>query len=230
MPLLLSLAAEASAGAAAWAAVGLPDSGEYPVAYAFEPSAHLLEPVVFAAKAIAAQLHEGLAAAGVVCDRSEAAVDLADGRTLARVFRHEGRLSALAVTERVRGVLQAWGDTGLLEAEGEPGIVRLVLRPEEPTAATGRQSMLFGERHTPVEIERAAARVQAMLGHQAAVRVELVGGRGPAERVGRVPFGDLDTGPRPPDGPRPGRLPAPHPATVFPAGCRLSSPAPAGSR
>jgi protein ImuB len=55
-----------------------------------------------------------------------------------------------------------------------------------------------------------------MLGHQAVVRVELGGGRGPGERVRLIPFGDLDTGPRPADGPWPGRLPAPHPATVFP--------------
>jgi protein ImuB len=54
-----------------------------------------------------------------------------------------------------------------------------------------------------------------MLGHQAVVRTELGGGRGPADRVRLIPFGDLDTGPRPSSGPWPGRLPAPHPATVF---------------
>lgn len=188
----------------------------HPVGYAFEPAARLLEPVVFAAKAGAEQLHEQLAAAGVVCARLEAAVELADGRTLSRIFRHEGRLSALAVAERVRGVLQAWTDAGLLDAGGERGVVRLALRPEQMTPATGRQGALFGERHTPEEIERAAARVQAMLGHQAVVRVELGGGRGPADQVRLIPFGDLDTGPRPPEGPWPGRLPAPHPATVFP--------------
>lgn len=192
------------------------DTRAHTVAYSFEPAAGLLEPVVFAAKASAEQLHERLAAAGVVCARLEAAVELADGRTLSRIFRHEGRLSALAVAERVRGVLQAWADAGLLDAGGEQGIVRLALCPEQLTAATGRQSALFGERHTPEEIERAAARVQAMLGHRAVVRVELGGGRGPADQVRLVPFGDLDTGPRPPDGPWPGRLPSPHPATVFP--------------
>ncbi|MEV6512950.1 DNA polymerase Y family protein [Streptomyces sp. NPDC051642] len=192
------------------------DSGEYTVSYAFEPAVHLLDPVVFAAKAYAEQLHERLAAAGVVCARLETVVELADGRSLSRTFRHEGRLSSLAVAERVRGVLQAWSDAGLLDVGGEAGIVKLVLRPEQLTAATGRQSALFGEGHTSDEIERAAARVQAMLGHQAVVRAELGGGRGPAEQVRLVPFGDLDTGPRLPDGPWPGRLPAPHPATVFP--------------
>jgi protein ImuB len=193
------------------------DTDAHTVAYTFEPVAHLLEPVVFAAKASAEQLHERLTAAGVVCARLEAVVELADGRTLSRIFRHEGRLSALAVAERVRGVLQAWADAGLLDTGGEQGIVRLSLHPEQLTTATGRQSALFGERHTPEEVERAAARVQAMLGHQAVVRVELGGGRGLADQVRLVPFGDLDSGPRPPDGPWPGRLPAPHPATVFPS-------------
>ncbi len=128
------------------------------MSYAFEPAAHLLEPVVFAAKASAEQLHERLAAAGVVCARLEAVVELADGRSLSRTFRHEERLSSLAVAERVRGVLHAWTDAGLLDAGGEEGTVRLVLRPEELTAATGRQSALFGEGHAPEEIERPGGR------------------------------------------------------------------------
>ncbi|GGL15587.1 DNA polymerase Y family protein [Streptomyces flaveus] len=189
---------------------------EHTVAYGFEPAEQRLEPIAFAAKAIAEQLHDRLAVAGAVCARLEAGVELADGRTLTRLFRHEGRLSALAVAERVRGVLQAWADAGALDAGGERGIVRLVLRPERLSAATGHQTALFGERETPEEVERAAARVQAMLGHRSVVRVELGGGRGPAERVRHVPFGDVDTGRRLPAGPWPGQLPAPHPATVFP--------------
>lgn len=188
---------------------------EYGVVHAFDPAAEQLEPVAFVAKALAERLHDRLAAAGVVCARLEAAVDLADGRTLARLFRHEGRLSSLAVAERVRGLLQAWTDAGVFDADGERGIVRLGLRPQELSAETGRQSALFGERHTPEEIERAAARIQALLGHQAVVRMEVGGGRAPAERVRLVPFGDLAPR-RAADGPWPGRLPAPHPAVTFP--------------
>ncbi|WP_432137207.1 DNA polymerase Y family protein [Streptomyces sp. bgisy154] len=190
-------------------------AGEHSVAHTFEPAEQRLEPVAFVAKALAEQLHERLAAAGVVCARLEAAVDLADGRTRSRLFRHEGRLSALAVAERLRGVLQAWTQDGTLDAGGEGGITRLVLRPEELTVATGRQSALFGDRHTPEEMERAAARVQALLGHHAVVRMETGGGRGPADQITLVPFGDLAPR-RPADGPWPGRLPAPHPAATFP--------------
>lgn len=191
-------------------------AAEYAVAHDFDPAEMRLEPVVFVAKSLAEQLHGRLAAAGAVCARLEARVELASGTRHSRLFRHEGRLSTLAVAERVRGVLQAWHEAGLLDGGGgEGGIVRLVLRPGQLSAATGRQGALFGDRHTPQEVERAAARVQAMLGHRAVVRMEVGGGRGPGDRIRLTPFGDLDSGRRPPSGPWPGRLPAPHPATVF---------------
>ncbi|MFX4293265.1 DNA polymerase Y family protein [Streptomyces bohaiensis] len=329
-------------------------TADHSVTHAFEPATSLLEPVVFAAKAAADRLHQRLTAAGVVCARLEAEVELGDGRRLSRVFRHEGRLSAAAVAERVRGVLRAWEAAGTLAAgtlaggsgadaptgpggtaplpgftpeppspppsepssdrapgagvreprgtgaaggafttsgvgpgpatvhwpapgaatrsapgpagaagpppapvtggapvadalpggSGAPdapsppwiarpappaggaadgpatgrgtGVVRLTLRPEGISAATGRQAALFGREPTPEEVERAAARVQALLGHRAVTRVELGGGRGPGDRVRRVPYGDAAPA-RLPAGPWPGRLPAPHPATVYPA-------------
>ncbi|WP_130800077.1 DNA polymerase Y family protein, partial [Streptomyces otsuchiensis] len=89
---------------------------DHTVSHAFEPATTLLEPVVFAARAAAERLHERLAGAGVVCARLEAEVELTGGRRLSRVFRHEGRLSAAAVAERVRGVLRAWSTDGSLPA------------------------------------------------------------------------------------------------------------------
>lgn len=195
-----------------------PAGGEYAVRYEFERPEARLEPVVFAAKALAEQLHQRLAAAGVVASRVEVEAELADGRRLSRVYRDEGRLSTLAVAERVRGQLQAWTESGRLDTGGvEGGIAALALRPEGLTAATGYQAALFDEHAAPLEVERAAARVQAMLGHRAVVRVELTGGRGPAERVRRVPYGDVAARRPGESGPWPGRLPAPHPATVFPS-------------
>ena len=191
-------------------------SDEHTVTHRFEPAETRLEATAFAVKALADRLHDRLAAAGAVAARLEAAVDLADGRRLARVFRHEGRLSSLAVTERVRGVLQAWTETGVMGDGPERGIAALMLRPEQLTQDVGRQSALFDDRHTPEEIERAAARVQALLGHGAVVRMETGGGRAPADRVRLVPFGDVADARREADGPWPGRLPAPFPATTFP--------------
>ncbi|WP_245241030.1 DNA polymerase Y family protein [Streptomyces spiramenti] len=332
-------------------------TADHSATHVFEPATPLLEPVVFAAKAAAELLHQRLTSAGVVCARLEAEVELGDGRRLARVFRHEGRLSAAAVAERVRGVLRAWETDGTLATGGaptgpggtaplpgfapepspgratgpdgtaggvagasaaggafttsgvgpgpatvhwpapgagappvpgtppgtsgtsgtpgvgspptlraaagasdgpgatstprtprtsgvsaptppwiarpaarpdggadgagtgsahDPGVVRLTLRPEGISPATGRQAALFGREPTPEEVERAAARVQALLGHRAVTRVELGGGRGPGDRVRHVPYGDAAPH-RLPSGPWPGRLPAPHPASVYPA-------------
>lgn len=196
-------------------------------AHVFEPPESRLEAVAFVAKALAQALHERLAAAGAVCARVEVGVDLADGRRLSRLWRHEGGLSELAIAERVRWQLTAWAEAGTLDTAGDAhdaagagavaGIARLALRPEELSAAAGRQGLLFGRRSASAEMEAAAARLQAMLGHAGVLRVELGGGRGPAERVVQIPFGDLppdDGRRRPAAGPWPGRLPAPHPAWV----------------
>ncbi|MGW1236364.1 DNA polymerase Y family protein [Streptomyces californicus] len=183
----------------------------------FETAEEHLDAVVFTAVALADELHARLAAAGVVCGRVEAEVETAGGRTLTRIFRHEGRLSSRAVAERVRGVLSAWTEAGLLDAGGgEPGIRRLVLRPDGITPDTGSQGAFDGERDTPVEVERAAARVQAVLGHRAVTRIVEAGGRGPGDRIRLVPVGDVPEDDAAASGPWPGRLPAPHPAAVYP--------------
>jgi protein ImuB len=191
-------------------------SGEYAVTQPFEPAEERLEALAFAVKATADRLHDRLAAAGAVAARLEVVIDLADGTRMARIFRHEGRLSSLAVAERVRGVLQAWTETGALGGGTQRGITALTLRPEELTPDAGRQAALFDDRHTPEEIERAAARVQAILGHRAVMRMETRGGRAPAERIRLVPFGDVADTRRTVGGPWPGQMPAPFPATTFP--------------
>lgn len=121
------------------------------------------------------------------------------------------------MAERVRWQLLAWQQTGNLERGQAPhgGIAALTLVPEHLEPDPGRQEALFGPRSPSAAMERAAGRLQAMLGHQAVTRAEIVGGRGPAEQVIRVPFGDLPPA-TPHGGPWPGRLPAPYPAALFP--------------
>ncbi|MFF7196432.1 DNA polymerase Y family protein [Streptomyces sp. NPDC008079] len=192
---------------------------DHAVRWGFDPAEERTEPLAFAGKALAERLQERLTSAGVVGARVEVEVGLADGRKLRRAWRHEGRLSSLAVAERVRWQVQAWTDAGDLApaadgAGGAVGVVELVLRPRQLSAATGRQTVLFGGGATLDDLERAAGQVQALLGHRAVTRVELTGGRGPADRVRKVPVGDIATPPAG-GGPWPGRLPAPHPATVY---------------
>ncbi len=190
-----------------------PPRADLSVSAEFDPPAAAAEQVIFAAKSLAERLHEALGAEGLTCVRLGVEVTGSDGRTLTRLWRHDGALSALAVAERVRWQLSSWETAG--DEEGVGGIAFLRLLPDQLMLDEGRQEALWGEVTISDRIERAAARVQAMLGHQAITRPYPSGGRGPGERIVRVPVGDL-----PPAGveagPWPGRVPDPAPAVVHP--------------
>ncbi|MFD0683415.1 DNA polymerase Y family protein [Actinomadura fibrosa] len=196
----------------------------------FDPPAAHADQVVFAAKRLAGELHEGLAADGLTCVQLEVGIGFADGHVLRRLWRHDGRLSALAVAERVRWQLSAWRsgrpvagtDPDGVEAppaEDEAvwgGVTWLELAPDQLVPDAGRQEALWGRTTVTDRIARAADRVQGLLGHSAITRPVLTGGRGPGERVAKVPVGDLPPADVP-DGPWPGRVPDPAPALVPPS-------------
>ncbi|GAA2072436.1 DNA polymerase Y family protein [Actinomadura alba] len=202
-----------------------PGRADLSVSTDFDPPADRADRVVFAAKSLADELHAGLAAAGLACVRLGIEVAWDDGREMARLWRHDGALSSLAVAERVRWQLAAWHpgepddstgeEAGEGAGEGTGGIARLRLCPDQLVPDEGRQQALWGQTDLADRVARAAARIQAMLGHHAITQPVLVGGRGPGDQVVRVPLGDL-----PPrlseQGPWPGRLPAPAPAVVHP--------------
>jgi protein ImuB len=224
-----------------------PPAAGLSVSAEFDPPAPLAEPVVFAAKALAERMHAGLAARGLACVRVQVQVISEDGQEHARLWRHDGLLSALAVAERVRWQLAGWRPDGSQPAPpagdppagascaGEPrpgghagddgiqpgGIALLRLVPDQVVRAHGRQLGLWGDAVVSDRVARAALRVQAMLGHGAVTRPVLSGGRGPDEQATLVPFGDARDPQRPPDRPWPGRVPAPVPVTV----CRDPLPA-----
>ena len=204
-----------------------PASADLSVRNGFDPPAGQADLVVFAAKRLAAELHEGLAAEGLTCVRLEVTAGFADGHVLRRLWRHEGRLSAAAVAERVRWQLSAWWSGRSapgIDADGaeEPppgdeavwgGVVWLEMAPDQLVPDEGTQGSLWGRSAVTERVARAADRIQALLGHRAVTRPVLTGGRGPGERVVRVPVGDLAPSGAP-DGPWPGRIPAPAPAVV----------------
>jgi len=202
-----------------------PPAADLSVSVAFDPPAELAEPVVFAAKTLAEQMHDGLAARGLACVRVQVQVISADGQEHARLWRHDGLLSALAVAERVRWQLAGWrpGPDGRAHEDGvQPGGITLLrLAPDQVVRAHARQLGLWGDAVVSDRVARAALRVQAMLGHGAVTRPVPAGGRGPAEEATLVPFGDTSDAERPPDRPWPGRIPAPVPASV----CRDPLPA-----
>ncbi|MDH6129933.1 DNA polymerase Y family protein [Kitasatospora sp. GP82] len=200
--------------------VARPPGADLTAEQRFEQPFTVMEPLVFAARALAERLHEGLAGAGLACERVEVEVECADGTTASRAWRHEGVLSVGAVAERVRWQLQAWQHRQLF-AEANGGVVALRLVPDGLVRDPGRQlSLADGDQEATERVERAVARVQALLGHGAPVTARLAGGRAPADRVVRTPWGDAHQERRA-DGPWPGRLPAPSPSHVPAAPTRV---------
>jgi protein ImuB len=216
-----------------------PPAADLSVTMEFDPPAEQSEPVIFAAKALAEEMHGRLAAGGFACVRVQVSVHCADGQQISRLWRHDGLLSALAVAERVRWQLdgrgQGEGGGGRKDQSsrdsssggsrghaaedswpGTAGITLLRLIPDQLVRATGRQLALWGDSVISDRVARAAIRVQAMLGHDRVTRPVLAGGRRPAEQALLVPFGDTEVPQRPADRPWPGQIPAPAPATVYP--------------
>ena len=210
-----------------------PPHADLSVPTEFDPPAELSEPVVFAAKALAEELHAGLAARGLACVRVQRRGDLRRRPGVTRLWRHDGLLSGAAVAERVRWQLDSWrtapaaasgpagGRPRELPARGGPvvgGIVRLRLIPDQLVRDEGRQLALWGETAVSDRVARAATRVQAMLGlkrgHPAR---SWPAAASPAEQVTLVPFGDAaDPGP-PGRPPWPGQYPAARPGYGVPA-------------
>ncbi|MEV0532051.1 DNA polymerase Y family protein [Kitasatospora sp. NPDC050463] len=185
----------------------------------FDPPEPLAEPLVFVARTLAEQLHRQLAGAGLTCQRVAVEVVCADGRTVSRLWRHEGWLSATALAERVRWQLQAWQGAGTFAVpDGGPshdaGFTALRLVPDDLSPDQGRQLALWGQAVADDRVERAVARVQAVLGHAGLRRIEPAGGRGPGEQAVRVPWGEPYDPAAPADAPWPGRLRDVWPAVV----------------
>ena len=208
-----------------------PPPADLSVVQEFDPPEPRAEPVVFAAKALAEQLHAGLAARGLTCVRVQVRATWADGRESSRLWRHDGLLSAAGVANRVRWQLDGSRPTPGDRAPGdrapsdraadagqypEGGVAALRLAPDQVVLATGQQLALWGETVISDRVARAAMRVQAMLGHEAVLRPVLGGGRNVSDQVTLVPFGEKTEPRLAADRPWPGRVIGAAPGLVFP--------------
>ena len=204
---------------------------ELTVSIECDPPLERVDTAAFVARGLADELCERLASHGVACTciAIEARVDdgSPDGRVVTRRWRHDragvaGGLTPQALGERVRWQLDGWlrGAAALGLADRlVGGITHLRLVPEEVTADTGRQLMLWGGASAADErAARAFARIQGLLGPEAVCAPVRVGGRRPAEMVALVPWGDARDVPGAvhADRPWPGSLPPPHPTVVPP--------------
>ena len=187
-----------------------------------DPPVDRVDRVAFVAKALADELHARLAADGLACIQVLVEARTEHGEVLARRWRHEGALTAGALADRVRWQLDGWL-TGSRSSRPTAGLEHLALIPVEVVAARGRQLGFWGgETLIDERIWRAVARLQSLLGVDAITVAEVRGGRGPADRVARVPVAAVDLAEARPaarldavDEPWPGHVPAPAPATVL---------------
>jgi protein ImuB len=170
-----------------------------------------VDAAVFAARQLAVTLHERLRTAGLSCLRLRVLAELADGTRLERVWRTREALTEAATADRVRWQLDGWLTSG-----GAGAITSLLLEPLE-TALPEVVGPLWGGTG-PEGADRARrviARVQSHLGVEAVLSPRLAGGRGVAERVLLVPWGE-EGGLKEVDGQGrwPGRIPGPLPARL----------------
>lgn len=165
-----------------------------------------VDAAAFAARALAASLHERLKAAGRVCLRLKVTAELGGGERVERVWRTREALTEQATADRVRWQLDGW-----LTGGGAGQITSLMLEPLELAEPEVVGELWAGGTSTD-EARRVAERVQSQLGIDAVVQPRLVGGRGVAERVELVPYGE--SRPQAQDAPWPGAIPPPLPARL----------------
>jgi len=180
-----------------------------------DPPIDRVDAAAFLGRSLAERLHAGLAAHGLACTRLGIHAATERGEELDRVWRCAEPLTPGGIADRVRWQLDGW-----LRGTDRPsaGIGVLRLDPVEVVAGHALQLDLWrGPDHERAaeKAGRALVHVQGLLGPEAVVTPVVGGGRGPADRVRLVPWGDELTPRADPDAPWPGRLPSPSPSLVL---------------
>ena len=193
-----------------------------------DPPLDRVDTAAFAARALAERFHAGLADAGLACTRLAITADTDRDARLTRIWRCAGPLTAAATADRLRWQLDGWltagrtarpgGRTDDGRIEGPGAIVRLTLEPIEAVGAGLIQFGLWGsDGQDDQRAGWAFARVQGLLGPESVLTPVLSGGRGPADRITVLPWGEEKTSARDPSDPWPGALPAPSPSRLVPS-------------
>ena len=201
----------------------IPD--ELTVEQTCDPPLDRVDTAAFAARALADRFHTRLADAGLACIRLAITADTERGARLSRIWRCAKPLTAAATADRLRWQLDGWLTAGRTAQPGDltedgypqgPGaIVRLTLEPVEAIGAGLIQYGLWGsDGQDDQRAGWAFARVQGLLGPESVLTPVLSGGRGPADRITLVPWGQEKTAARDPSAPWPGALPAPSPTRL----------------
>lgn len=181
------------------------------VAFTPEEPIERVDTAAFAARQLAAKLHHRLAVAGLVCVRIRITAELASGQSVERVWRTRSALTEDATADRVRWQLDGWLNKARAADADGAGITELILDPLE-TAPPEMVGQLWGTGASEDQARRVISRVQSQLGIERVLQPRLAGGRGVAERVELIPYGE-ERDPAP-QGSWPGKIPSPLPARL----------------
>ncbi len=178
----------------------------------FEPPLESIEAVCFSVRRTAEALVAVVAETQEVCTEVRVEVETDRGTVSIRTWAHAGWFRAPDLIDRVHWQLQGAAQAGLLDGP----VRRVTFHPEVLEAGSAHADGLWGS-GTDERVSRGIAKIQGMLGYDAALRPVLQGGRSPGDRQALVPWGEQAVGLRPRGLPWPGSIPAPAPTRVFPA-------------
>ena len=179
-----------------------------------EPPLVRTDQAAFIARPLAEQLHTQLVERGLVCTRLRIVARTEGGEEMERTWRHDGALTVADVVDRIRWQCDGWITRARLGGPATGAIVRIGLHPLQLAPAGESAPALWGSAGEAAQrAERAFARAQGLAGEEAVQVPVPVGGRLLAAETLLVPW--RSEKPEHREGPWPGALPRPVPATVF---------------
>ncbi|MCK0439990.1 DNA polymerase Y family protein [Gordonia alkaliphila] len=191
------------------------------VTYQCDPPVDRIDAAAFLGRRLAEDLHRRLMSAALACTRLTVHAITDSGQRHSRTWRCAEPLTPEATADRIRWQLEGWLTTAGTGSGPDGPLTRLILEPVELVDPGGLQHALTGA-GLPTDpgtglgerARRSLVRVQGLLGGEA-VRVPVPsGGRGPAERVSLVTYGDKAAPDRPVDAAWPDALARPLPALL----------------
>lgn len=179
-----------------------------------DPPVNRVDVAAFVGRRLAEDLNNRMLRRAVVCTRLRVLARTENAGQLERTWRIEGAMTASELTDRVRWQLEGWLNGRSGEVPSAP-LTYLELAAEDVHPASSLTEGLWGRNSRgQVHADRAALRVQGLLGPERVLSPVMEGGRTPKDRVRLVAWGDETTPRRRPDAPWPGQIPPPLPTTV----------------
>jgi protein ImuB len=163
---------------------------------------------------------EVLRTKGFRCTICEVSFVCSDGRSNVRLWQHRYGWDARSIAQRVHWQLLAWHEQTNSEDDEDSasvGVIALSICAKEIIDQQGSQLGLWDRPRThEEEMERVCVRLEGLLGQGMVMQAQLVGGRGPLERVEYLSFGRTTSSKtRGLTPPWPGQLPSPNPTLIF---------------